>query len=463
LRSVVRIPVLAASDLATVLVLGGAITLVRDRAVLGSTVAQLVQQVLPLGYLGGWRFGIALLVGLWAARNYGQGDARRDPVRLFSGVTLATALSVWHSLWVVGIPRVALELAVTTGVFWLALWGMRRGVDWLVNWARARSGHAEAALFIGDPADPRAREIQERLLAGGMVSLGWIVPNGKSGLQPLDSPEDIWRILAERRADTVVLAARLREDLFRAVVEASTAAGCRTLLVPGFDGVTRLRPSMVWYHGVPFTELSLSGLAVPHLLLKRWIDVVGSLVALIVLSPLLLCIAIAIRLDSPGPVLFRQERVGLGGRVFRVLKFRTMRLGADEEKAGLAHLNHTRDPRLFKIPNDPRVTRVGAWLRRWSLDELPQLWNVLVGDMSLVGPRPFPVSDLAGYQDHHFLRLSAKPGITGLWQVKGRSEIVDFEEVVRLDREYIERWSVWLDLGIMLQTLPAVLRRRGAY
>ncbi len=146
-----------------------------------------------------------------------------------------------------------------------------------------------------------------------------------------------------------------------------------------------------------------------------------------------------------------------------ILKFRTMRLGADDEKAGLAHLNQTGDSRLFKIPDDPRVTRVGAFLRRWSLDELPQLVNVFRGEMSLVGPRPFFPQDLHEYQEHHFLRLAARPGITGLWQVRGGSDISDFEEVVALDRQYIDRWSFWLDLKILGLTLPAVCRRRGAY
>jgi lipopolysaccharide/colanic/teichoic acid biosynthesis glycosyltransferase len=146
-----------------------------------------------------------------------------------------------------------------------------------------------------------------------------------------------------------------------------------------------------------------------------------------------------------------------------MLKFRTMRVGADAEKRLVAHLNRSGDERLFKIPDDPRVTRLGTVLRRWSLDELPQLLNVLRGDMSLVGPRPFFETDLQDYDAHHFRRLGAKPGITGLWQVNGRSSITDFEEVVRMDREYIQRWSVWLDLWIMGRTVPAVLRRTGAF
>ena len=214
---------------------------------------------------------------------------------------------------------------------------------------------------------------------------------------------------------------------------------------------------------VPFVELTMPTLKAQQLILKRMIDVVGAAVGLVVLSPFLILVALAVKLDSHGPVFFSHERVGLGGRVFRLLKFRTMRDGADEEKGEVAHLNSSGDPRLFKIPNDPRVTRFGAWIRRWSIDELPQLWNVLRGEMSLVGPRPFFEKDLADYSDHHFARLSAKPGITGLWQVKGRSDVVNFEEVVRLDREYIDSWSLWLDLKILWATVPTVVRRTGAY
>jgi exopolysaccharide biosynthesis polyprenyl glycosylphosphotransferase len=227
--------------------------------------------------------------------------------------------------------------------------------------------------------------------------------------------------------------------------------------------VAGVTPRVVWQNDHPFIRLNTPALKGQHLLIKRVMDLVGAGVGMVLLSPVFLAIAVAIKLDSRGPIFFRQERVGLGGRRFRMLKFRSMRTGADQEKAKLQHLNQTGDPRLFKIPDDPRITRVGRFLRRWSLDELPQLWNVFRGDMSLVGPRPFFESDLATYEEHHFRRLGAKPGITGLWQVKGRSSVVDFEEVVRLDREYIERWSVGMDLKILAMTLPAVMRRTGAY
>ena len=199
-----------------------------------------------------------------------------------------------------------------------------------------------------------------------------------------------------------------------------------------------------------------------QLTIKRAMDVVLSVVLLVVLWPVLAAIAIAIRLDSRGPILFRQTRAGLGGEPFGMFKFRTMIANADEIKSQLHHLNESGDPRLFKIRNDPRITRVGRFLRKTSLDELPQLLNVLAGEMSVIGPRPFFPEDLDEYDDHHFERLSVLPGITGWWQVRGRSAVLDFEEVVRLDLEYIEQWSVWFDLKILALTLPTILRRTGA-
>jgi len=196
---------------------------------------------------------------------------------------------------------------------------------------------------------------------------------------------------------------------------------------------------------------------------KRGMDLIGAAAGILVLSPLLGLLALLVKLDSPGPVFFGQTRVGLRGKTFRMLKFRTMREGADVDQPAVAHLNSTEDSRLFKIVDDPRVTRLGRIIRRWSLDELPQLGNIFAGDMSIVGPRPFFESDLADYEAHHFRRLAMKPGLTGLWQVSGRSDIVDFEEVVRLDREYIEQWTLRLDLKIIALTIPTVIRRKGAY
>jgi exopolysaccharide biosynthesis polyprenyl glycosylphosphotransferase len=195
---------------------------------------------------------------------------------------------------------------------------------------------------------------------------------------------------------------------------------------------------------------------------KRLIDVWGSLVLLTALAPLFAMVAIAIKLDSPGPVFFRQERVGLNRRRFKLFKFRTMVEGADQQQPLLERLNEAAGP-VFKIRNDPRITCVGKFLRRFSVDELPQLLNVLKGEMSLVGPRPLPVRDIERIDvQWHKRRLSMQPGVTCLWQVNGRSD-VSFDHWVRMDLEYIDKWSLALDLKILLKTIPAVLKGSGAY
>jgi lipopolysaccharide/colanic/teichoic acid biosynthesis glycosyltransferase len=189
------------------------------------------------------------------------------------------------------------------------------------------------------------------------------------------------------------------------------------------------------------------------------------LVLIVVGSPLVLIvgaiIALAIRRDSPGPILFRQERVGKGGKLFTTYKFRTMVVDAEARKAELASAEMV-DGRLFKVREDPRTTRVGRFLRRTSLDELPQLWNVLRGEMSIVGPRPQIPQEVAQYEDWHRRRLEVNPGLTGLWQVLGRSDTT-FDEMVRLDIYYAENWTPGMDIRILLQTIPVVISGRGAY
>lgn len=196
-------------------------------------------------------------------------------------------------------------------------------------------------------------------------------------------------------------------------------------------------------------------------LAKRTVDVLGCLIALVLLSPLFLAVMLAVKLSGPGPVLFVQERCGLHGRLFRFYKFRTMVVDAEARKAELAHLNEVTGP-AFKIKHDPRITRVGAVLRKLSLDELPQLWNVLKSDMSLVGPRPPTPDEVERYTTRQVQRLAVIPGITGLWQVSGRSTITDFDQWIELDLRYAQTWSIWLDLAILVKTPIEVLRMRGA-
>ena len=196
--------------------------------------------------------------------------------------------------------------------------------------------------------------------------------------------------------------------------------------------------------------------------LKRTGDIIGSGLGLILLSPLFVAIALAIKLTSSGPVIFSQVRVGRYGRHFKFYKFRSMRQDAEAQKGGLLAQNESKDGVIFKMKEDPRITKVGKFLRRTSLDELPQLWNVLIGDMSLVGPRPPVPKEVQQYTLEDRKRLDVIPGITCLWQIKGRSEI-PFHEQVRLDKEYILAPSLWKDVVILLKTIPAILGGKGAY
>jgi lipopolysaccharide/colanic/teichoic acid biosynthesis glycosyltransferase len=197
-----------------------------------------------------------------------------------------------------------------------------------------------------------------------------------------------------------------------------------------------------------------------RLLVKRLVDVIGACLGIVILSPVLGAVALAILVTDGRPVLFRQPRAGLKGRPFSIAKFRTMRVGADGERAALRARNEITGQAAFKLTDDPRVTRLGHVLRKTSLDELPQLWNVIRGDMSLVGPRPHPFDDVAGYEPWHTERLDMQPGITGQWQISARRSS-DFDEWVRLDLEYIDNWSLRTDLAILLKTIPALLRSEG--
>ncbi|MEA3459313.1 MAG: sugar transferase, partial [Chloroflexota bacterium] len=235
----------------------------------------------------------------------------------------------------------------------------------------------------------------------------------------------------------------------------------RPLIVPDLFQLSLSRVDVDDLGGVPLLsvkEVSISGW---NLALKRLIDLAIVLIGSILLLPLLLLIAMAIKVDSPGPVLFKQTRVGKGGHRFTLYKFRSMRQGAEGELPKLAELDEATGP-LFKIRDDPRLTRVGRSLRRASLDELPQFYNILRGEMSLVGPRPALPSEVEQYQGWQRKRLEVSPGMTGLWQISGRSDL-SFDEMCLLDIYYVERWSPLLDVKILFKTIPSILLGRGAY
>lgn len=215
------------------------------------------------------------------------------------------------------------------------------------------------------------------------------------------------------------------------------------------------------YAGLSVMTYSLADYDFHRIVIKRIMDILGSLIGLVFTVLLTPFIALAIKLDSPGPVFYRQKRIGLNGREFQIVKFRSMYMDADEMKDELLNENEMSGP-IFKITNDPRITKVGRFLRQTSLDELPQFYNILIGQMSLVGTRPPTPDEYTQYKLQYRRRLSIKPGLTGLWQVSGRSDITDFEDVLRLDLHYIDHWSLGLDIKILLKTLGVVFHKRGA-
>jgi exopolysaccharide biosynthesis polyprenyl glycosylphosphotransferase len=462
-RAIQRFAVLVVADLASFYIMRALLRAVRDYAALGDWVAAEVRAVVPAGILNGWQYAAALFVGLLVLGNYGPGDRRRDVKRLFLACALATSLPLWMTVWTRGLELVALQYAVTTVLVWVGLVTERFLLDRAVQ-AVAPARHAAVpTLFVG-PAE-ECREAARGPAFGPRSEhrvVGFVDTHIPPAPAALGHIVDFAGVLADVRAEAVVICGYLTDGRFHDVVDAALTAGCQVLSMPRAIEIAGVHPTLVWRRGQAMVELSAPSLKGWQFAIKRVMDLVGAAVGLVLAAPLFALIGVAIRIDSPGPIFFSQQRAGIGGRAFRMLKFRTMTDGADAAKQAVAHLNRSADPRLFKIPNDPRLTKLGRWLRRWSLDELPQLWNVLVGQMSLVGPRPFFKSDLPHYEAHHFSRLGAKPGITGLWQVSGRSDIVDFEKVVELDTRYVQEWSVLLDLAILARTIPAVLRRRGA-
>lgn len=274
--------------------------------------------------------------------------------------------------------------------------------------------------------------------------------------------DDLLHLVQSHKVDQVILALPAQQSThLTRLVQICRRLGVEFRVAPDLHELSFDHVSLLQISGVPLIELKEVSIKGWNLAVKRALDVLLVLLSAPISVPLVLLIALIIRLDSTGSAFFRQIRVGKNGRLFTCYKFRTMVPDAEQRKAELAQLNEADGP-LFKIRHDPRITRVGRMLRRSSLDELPQIWNVLRGEMSLVGPRPAIPDEVARYEPWHRRRLEVLPGLTGLWQVLGRSD-TSFDEMVRLDIYYAENWSLLMDLSILLKTIPAVLLSKGAY
>jgi exopolysaccharide biosynthesis polyprenyl glycosylphosphotransferase len=461
-RTAVRVSVLLVGDAAALLLLRVALRGVRDVGWFGAATSNIVNQIIPQGALPLVQLLPAVLLGLIALDTYGASDRRRDAGRLVAGATLGLALPFWGHLWNHFSPLLLPGFILLAGIIGLTLIIERHLIDLAVLKLWPIGPGAARALLIGEAEHTRRALEHPTLSDARSFAFGGILDPDELGLEGQGGFSRLCQTLKRYRADTVVLSGPLDDQALALVIDAAGAAGCQLYATSRAFGVGGVEAQMVWSRGAPLIALNRPGLRGRQLLIKRSLDVIVSGLGLALLSPLFALIALAIYLSSPGPIFFRQTRVGLGGRPFKITKFRSMVNDAEARRLDLATRSLYSDLRLFKVKDDPRITRVGAFLRRTSLDELPQLWDVFTGEMSLVGPRPPLPAEVDLYEEHHYTRFDVKPGMTGPWQVSGRNLITDFEEVIQLETDYIREWSIWKDLGILLKTVPAVLYMRGA-
>jgi exopolysaccharide biosynthesis polyprenyl glycosylphosphotransferase len=333
------------------------------------------------------------------------------------------------------------------------------------GWVLEQAGYRRRAVLVGsgrhmeEVALALADRSRTRVEVVGYMSLTPRPPNGLRSLGPLEQLPDV--LAAERIQEVIIADPDFPQERAVELVDLCHQRGVSVHVAPTTMEILMDRAEFVPGQTVPLFTLRPPVFEGIDFALKRTFDLTLSIAGLIVLAPVLLIIALAVKLSSSGPAIYRSVRPGMAGRPFYCFKFRTMRKQAEQIQADLESLNE-KSGAIFKIRDDPRLTRVGRFLRRFSLDELPQLVNVVRGEMSLVGPRPLPMRDFDRLEEWHKKRYLVLPGITGLWQVSGRSEL-DFDDLVRLDFLYLERWSIFLDLRILLRTIPAVLSRRGAF
>jgi exopolysaccharide biosynthesis polyprenyl glycosylphosphotransferase len=422
----------------------------------------------------------ALLLPLWVPLAGLYGLFRGDPVTpdntsldevwpIFHAVTVGTWL-VFAGSHLAGMSQPKVEQLVLAWALAVVLVPTGRTVTRVA--LRSRAAIAQRAVVVG--AGLVGQEIARKIRRQprfGLELVGFVdgdplpLHHELEDVPVLGGTSDLAAIVQRNDVHHVVLAFTADHEAGLDVVRACSELGVQVDIVPRLFEVVGSRATVRSLEGTPLLGLTPPELGPAHRLVKRTMDVVGALAGLIALSPFLLITAIAIKLSSDGPIFFRQTRIGRGQRPFTIIKFRTMVADAEARKSEVAHLNAHQglgDARMFKIPDDPRVTRVGRLLRRTSFDEFPQLLNVLRGEMSLVGPRPLIPHEHQYVNDWGLRRLDLTPGLTGLWQVSGRSEVT-FSQMLVLDYLYVTNWSLWGDIKLIFRTVPAMLgKTRGA-
>lgn len=401
------------------------------------------------------------LVLLWC-NHYNLYRTRHFDSVVDECLAVIKALSAATLLTVVGFYTAGLGKALVLGISFTGVLGLAALAGWriieheLIERRFVKDQDTRRVLIIGSHD-----RITPSLTNNGEVkyvphkSANWPDWNG---VQHPTSLQDLSKVIDAEFVDEILVVLPCQHDLVQKALDEARKQHLMVKLVADSEGLTWGTP--VDYLGnVPVFTIYDHAVPVLSLILKRLLDIVLSSMALVMILPLTLLITMAIKRDSDGPVIYRSIRIGKKARRFVLLKFRTMVTNADDLKSQLCHMNERRGL-LFKIKDDPRLTRLGPFLRKYSLDELPQLWNVLVGDMSLVGPRPPTPDEFERYQVEHLRRLNVTPGITGLWQITARED-ASFEKAVELDVSYIQSWNIWLDLKILFLTIPTVLKGTG--
>jgi exopolysaccharide biosynthesis polyprenyl glycosylphosphotransferase len=454
---------LAAADVAALLT---TLAIVQG-AVVHFQTQDLAVTALGVGSVIGWIM-FAKLGGLYDRDEIGIARSVLDD---FPGIVQLATLGTWSGLVLLNGTGLAHPRLVVYVAYWalsIALLTVARGIG---RFAVARISHGrERVLVVGTGlVAQRLVKKLERHPQYGVEVVGFLdddplpVPDGAPAY--LGGTSKLEQTVRAHDVERVIVAfSRPQGEAQVQLYSRCAEVGVRVDVVPRMFEFIGPRSHVHDLAGLPLISLNRPTLSRSSRLLKRALDLTVGVTALLLLSPFLLFAALRIKATSPGPVFFRQERMGAGGRRFRIYKFRSMYADADERKPEVAHLNmHAHgEPQMFKISDDPRITPFGRFLRRWSLDELPQLFNVLRGEMSLVGPRPLILDEDEHIRGRHRRRLNLTPGVTGLWQVLGRSEI-PFSEMVSLDYLYVTNWSLWGDVKLLCRTVPVVLARRGAF
>ena len=417
-------------------------------------------------------FALLMVVDFRVAHVYAEWRGRTwlDHVYRIINAAAKSVVLVLAATFVVQPLQYSRLLLIEAGVISMILLAISRlGYALVLGHLHARGIGSVRVIIVG--AGEIGRTVMRTIVARpqlGYQIIGFVDDHPEKGstdigrFRALGPIANLPRVMEAEAADEVIIT--LPWTVHRRIMDIVRECGRRQIgarIVPDLFQMSLTQVDIDDLGGVPLLSVREMGFSRLALLVKRAMDVAGATMGLTLGAPVFAFIALAIRIDSPGPILFRQTRAGVRGHEFQMYKFRSMRAGSEAELDELRDLNEVDGP-IFKIRADPRVTRVGRILRRHSLDELPQLWNVLRGEMSLVGPRPPIPAEVANYKDWHRKRLEVRPGLTGLWQVSGRS-LLSFDEQVLLDVHYVENWTIWLDLKILLRTVPQVLLADGAY